>query len=752
MDSIRASGGSVTIWRRNSLEIIQSFKVVGFVGLKAYHKGTCINFINVYAPCNSILRRKEERIGKCTGNNGRDCTDFFNFVEEMDIIDLPCVGGRFTWFSWNDYAMSRLDQFLIIDNLISLWKFDNQVVGKWVLSDHCPVWLKSSGSDWGSKPFKFNNGWYKHKDFDSFVKKEWRLLSIKGRDLRIEEKIYEQHEVDQFLITIVGGDVSRAVEARRLAADELWNKLEMKECLLRLNSLKEKVRRNSISVVDTPNGQADGVEEVKFHIQEHFERCFKEPCKSRPIPDGIIFKRLEVDADAWLERPFTSEEIKDAVWNCDGCKALGPDGSLHKILSKLLAGRLKEVIDSLISVKHNAFIENRNILDGILMVNEVMDMAKREGLNCLVLKVDYEKSYDYVSWDYIRYVMKKMDFGNKWISLMEASVLASSMYIIVNGSCMKDFKVEQGLRQGDPLSPLLFVIVMEGLTSLMEKETELEEYKGFQFGDNNIVDILHFTDDTIILGDGGVQNLWSLKEILRGFELMSGLKSAPSFKFLGVKVGDSVRKVYMWKDVIRYVRRRLEKWRGRLLSIWWRDLILINDCEGSMGLYVSNMFRCRVKTGETLSFWFSRWAGNQAILDAYPELYAKAAFPFMSIAEACLWDRLEWVWDADCWLQEEDDKDREMLHILIDQFPQLSSKNLGRDVSFWATNEEKWFSVKGCAAEFRRIEAGVGLQHEEIRRMRFMWELKVPSKVGSFAWRYILGRLLTKDQLKLRGW
>ncbi|XP_058779021.1 uncharacterized protein LOC131653012 [Vicia villosa] len=230
----------------------------------------------------------------------------------MDVIDLPCVGGRFTRLSGNGHAMSRLDRFLLSDNLISLWKLDNQVVDKRVLSDHSHVWLKSGGSDWGSKPFRFNNGWYKHKDFDSFVRKEWSLMTIKGKgdyalyeklkslkltlkewnkevfgwlDLRIKEKIDEQHELDQFLILNAGGDASGDVEARRVAADVIWNKLELKEGLLRQKS---------------------------------------EPCKVRPFPIGIDFKRLEVEVDARKECPFTADEIKQAIWNYDGYKMPGP--------------------------------------------------------------------------------------------------------------------------------------------------------------------------------------------------------------------------------------------------------------------------------------------------------------------------------------------------------------------------------------------------------------------------------------------
>ncbi|XP_058783675.1 uncharacterized protein LOC131658395 [Vicia villosa] len=277
MNSNGACGGSVILWRRNSLKLILSFKGEGYVGVKVQHRGTFINFINVYAPCNSGSRRevwrsliklkkkvvgeewciggdfnstlfKEERIGISSGRSGRESANFMNFVEEMKIIDLPSVGGRFTWFSGNGQAMSRLDRFLLTENLILLWKVDCQVVGKREISDHCPVWLKVGGKDWGPKPFRFNNGWYKHREFDSFLKKEWGLLSVRGRgdfvlyeklknlklklkdwnkeiygwiDLSIEEKIDEQHELDQFLAANTGSNIAEVVEAGRLVADDI---------------------------------------------------------------------------------------------------------------------------------------------------------------------------------------------------------------------------------------------------------------------------------------------------------------------------------------------------------------------------------------------------------------------------------------------------------------------------------------------------------------------------------------------------
>lgn len=179
------------------------------------------------------------------------------------------------------------------------------------------------------------------------------------------------------------------------------------------------------------------------------------------------------------------------------------------------------MIGEIISIKQSVFIKGMNFLDGILMVNEVIDMAKREKRSCMVLKVDYEKAYYSVSWNFFRYLLNIMGFGTKWLGWMEVCVFSSSLAVLVNGSNIKDFIVERGLRQGDPLSPFLFVIVMESLNRLMEKEVELGDFKGFGFGDGDSVDMLQFANDTVITGDGSNDNLWSMKVVLRGLELMS---------------------------------------------------------------------------------------------------------------------------------------------------------------------------------------------------------------------------------------
>ncbi|XP_058746506.1 uncharacterized protein LOC131619428 [Vicia villosa] len=186
-------------------------------------------------------------------------------------------------------------------------------------------------------------------------------------------------------------------------------------------------------------------------------------------------------------------------------------------------------------------------------------------------------------------------------------------------------------------------------------------------------------------------------------------------------------------------------------SIWWRDLMMINGCESSYGLTVSDLIYCRIHNGESTSFWFSKWVGDQNISEAYPELYAKACSPAMTVAEAGYREGSVWMWDVARWIIEPDEDDLMLLAMLSDQMQDFSPDNQGKDVFVWAKDESKGFSVKACGEEIRRFGMAADLHPGTLNRLTFMWKLNVPSKVAIFAWRLILDRLPTRDHLKSKG-
>ena len=167
------------------------------------------------------------------------------------------------------------------------------------------------------------------------------------------------------------------------------------------------------------------------------------------------------------------------------------------IVSKLLANRMKKVMPLIIDETQSAFIGGRQFLHSVIIANEVIEEAKRSQKSCLVFKVDYEKAYDSVSWDFLSYILRRTGFSSKWIKWIEGCLTYASISVLVNGSPSTEFTPQRGLRQGDRLAPLLFNVVAEGLNGLMRKAVEKNLFRGFPVGSDTVrISILQYANDT----------------------------------------------------------------------------------------------------------------------------------------------------------------------------------------------------------------------------------------------------------------
>ncbi|XP_058784306.1 uncharacterized protein LOC131659082 [Vicia villosa] len=210
LDAVGASEGTAILWRKDFLNLRFSFRGEGFLGLCVEKEGSLIYFVNVYAACELNSRRslwkslidfklknvpgswcvggdfnnisnKEERIDMSNRSYKKEIYSFKAFIEEMELVDPPTMGGKFTWFKNNGKSMSRIDRFWLSDCFMEKWKIMGQYIGGRDLSDHAPIWLNENRKDWGPKAFKFNNSWLKHKEFNDFMEKEWGKIIVNGR-------------------------------------------------------------------------------------------------------------------------------------------------------------------------------------------------------------------------------------------------------------------------------------------------------------------------------------------------------------------------------------------------------------------------------------------------------------------------------------------------------------------------------------------------------------------------------------------
>jgi hypothetical protein len=259
-------------------------------------------------------------------------------------------------------------------------------------------------------------------------------------------------------------------------------------------------------------------------------------------------------------------------------------------------------------------------VDGVVVINEVVDLARRSGQSCLIFKVDFEKAYDSVEWSFIDYMLGRFGFCDKWKDWIHACVFAGSMSVLVNGSPSEEINIQRGLKQGDPLAPFLFLLVAEGLGGLMKKAVDLSRFIGFRIrGGEVMISHLQYADDTLCVGEASINNLWALKAILRGFEMVSGLKvnywksslmglnvsqefmslassflncktSFVPFKYLGLPVGANPRRLFTWEPLLDSLRKRLGGWGNKFVSLGGR-IVLLNAVLNAIPIFYLSYFK-----------------------------------------------------------------------------------------------------------------------------------------------------------------
>ena len=144
--------------------------------------------------------------------------------------------------------------------------------------------------------------------------------------------------------------------------------------------------------------------------------------------------------------------------------------SIAKFFSKMLALRLAKNLDSLVSRNQNAFIRRRSIHDNFLYTQNLIRALHKAGRPLLFLKIDIAKAFDTVRWDYLLKVLEKLGFGHKWRSWISMLLSTATSSVLLNGGQSRNFKHMAGLRQGDPLSPMLFILALEPLQHLLAVE------------------------------------------------------------------------------------------------------------------------------------------------------------------------------------------------------------------------------------------------------------------------------------------
>lgn len=260
-----------------------------------------------------------------------------------------------------------------------------------------------------------------------------------------------------------------------------------------------------------------------------------------------------------------------------------------------------------------------------MVAHEIIHKIHKNKDEGVILKIDYEKAYDRVSWSFLEDMLRSRGFNTRWIAKIRKLVEGGSLCIRIDDENSCFFKPGKSLRQGDPLSPLLFNLVADVFTRMLMKAAEQGLISGLlpQVVDGGIIS-LQYADDTLLFLENDIEKISNLKWILVCFEQMSGMKinyeksdlltigmseddsntiakvfcckkSEFPLKYLGVPLHHSKLRKTDLQPVIDKIIKRIAGWRGRLLSYAGR-LTLLRACLASIPIYLLSIIK------------FPRWA------------------------------------------------------------------------------------------------------------------------------------------------
>ncbi|KAL0292690.1 UNVERIFIED_CONTAM: Retrovirus-related Pol polyprotein from type-2 retrotransposable element R2DM [Sesamum radiatum] len=203
---------------------------------------------------------------------------------------------------------------------------------------------------------------------------------------------------------------------------------------------------------------------------------------------------------------------------------------IYKAITKVMVKRLQQVLHLIVDQSQNAFVPGRSIADNILLAQELLAGYNQVKLppRCTI-KVDIQKAYDSIEWDFLLASLKLFNFPQKFIDWVEQCISTVMFSISLNGSLSGFFPSARGIRQGDPISPYLFVIVMEVWRIILHKRVQAaaDFHYHWKCKEQGILNLC-FADDVLIFCKGTVQSVRVIKAVLDEFASDSGLKVNPN--------------------------------------------------------------------------------------------------------------------------------------------------------------------------------------------------------------------------------
>jgi hypothetical protein len=658
----------------------------------------------------NLIRSLEEKKGG-SRRLERDSEDFNTLIEDLHLVDMDASNGTHTWTNrrtGTHQIACKLDRFLISDALMLEGTAMEANILNIPGSDHWPIqlWVDVPATP-GRKPFRFEQFWLDHPDFQANIQNWWREAEVqrgskmfrfqqKLKNLKHTLKLWNKHTFGnifnsqkqlreqlgelQLQIRQQGltdelrsqeMEITQQLEDRKRQEEILWKQKS------RVQWLKEGERNTRFfhrTVIQRRHSNkithliSEAGETITSHADmentliDYFQNLLSEPLQDRREAIHKITRHVPSlvtqEQNSMLLRPITIEEVDEALQQTPKNKAPGPDGFtsdffhhcwpmirtevweiledsratgqvlqalnatfltlipkegnahlpqqfrpialcnvIYKLLTKVIARRLKSILPTIISPEQSGYVEGRQILDSVILAHEVIHSLQKTKTPGMLLKLDLSKAFDKISWNFMQEMLLAFGFDQSWVNWIMNLTSTAFFSLLINGVPSRPFSPSRGIRQGDPLSPFLFIIIAEGLSRSIHAAVENNLLTGLPLhGISPPISHSQFVDDTLLMGSPTAREAFAIQDLLTSFTEASGLdcnkgksqifffntplpiqrhisailgfsrSSLPS-KYLGIPLIDNALRNSSWEHLLASFSKRLSSWTFRVLNL-----------------------------------------------------------------------------------------------------------------------------------------------------------------------------------------
>ncbi|XP_062106727.1 uncharacterized protein LOC133818056 [Humulus lupulus] len=776
--------------------------------------------------------------GDRSGGNaitGNELADAIDWKVIANVQSLKATGSFFTWTNNQEGTariFSKIDHVFITEEWLD---FFPQTLAKFsweVVSDHCSCIVSNIPVvTMGTKLFKYYNFWANHTDFKQAVLSSWEVpVQATGLRAVFVQLVRLKHRLKRFNRECIG-DVGYCYQ---LASKEFQdaqfqaqaNPLDISLHELVVDHFVEHFKnhlgssRSASGVVDRccvdlgPKLSIDQQLSLMspFSNKEIKKAFFSIPSTKTPGPDGfgssffkLFWKEIGHDICSAVNHGFTSGKLPKELHEttislipkvsnpakASDFRPIACCSTIYKVMAKLLSSRLALVLPSLIQSNQGAFVRGRTIAHNIMILQDLIKNYGRANTSprCAI-KIDISKAYDTVDWLFLENLLKEVCFPMKFIGWVMKCVQNTNYFLLLNGRVQGNFKGKRGLRKGDPMPPLLFVIIMEYLTRSIQWASRSPLFRFHPLCKSINLINLCFADDIILFCKGNIGAVNVLKCALGVFGEASGLQlnlmksmiyfggvpledkkgicqllnlTEGSFPlhYLGVPLRPTKWKHSDCEIIIQKVRTKLFSWSSKHLSYAGR-LLLIQSVQFGLCNFWMNVFilpQSIIKEVDKLCrqfLWGASGTRSKLHFASWQQVCRPKAFGGLGLREGSSWNRAllaKYIWAVTNkhdtlwvkWVQHVYLKGADFWNYGL----KLDTSSYWRKICHLRNKFSKSeVLAAGCSGKFKPALLYIsGLNQKLAEYKKTIWHRSILPKHRFMLWMVLNSYLLTRDNL-----